>query len=139
MRAPYFTQREFKPPTNTHTESSGKAGSANFTGAFWHRVWKIKSFFATPRDQVTWLKLMHQNLYLPPHRDYPNDMKCPLCGAVTLNQQHLTDCPTIENDLWLALVDGFGSRCIFHHSSAKVEIACLSHLVSTHILQGELE
>ena len=62
-------------------------------------MWQIKSFFATPRDQITWLKLMHRNLYLAPQRDDPNDDSCPLCG-VKQNQLHLVRCPAIREKLW---------------------------------------
>ena len=69
----------------------------------WTKVWQIKSFFATPRDQITWLKLMHRNLYLAPQRDNPNDDSCPLC-KVKQNQLHLVKCHVIREKLWDPLI-----------------------------------
>ena len=98
----FFTQRLFKPPQATQVNWEIRLG----TSVPWARVWQIKSFFATPRDQVTWLKLMHRNLYLAPHAVLPNDSTCPLCSAHQ-NQRHLATCPAIENDMWLPLLDLF--------------------------------
>ena len=30
----------------------------------WGKVWRITCFYCTPRDQITWLKLYHRNLYV---------------------------------------------------------------------------
>ena len=30
----------------------------------WTKIWSIKFFYAAPRDQITWLKIMHRNLFL---------------------------------------------------------------------------
>ena len=63
-----FTQRIFKPPSNTQNKWTLRLDGVSIP---WSKVWGIKSFYATPRDQVTWLKLMHRNLYLAPHKEDP--------------------------------------------------------------------
>ena len=30
----------------------------------WGEIWRITSLYCTPRDQITWLKLVHRNLYV---------------------------------------------------------------------------
>ena len=63
-----------------------------------HKVWNIKSFFATPRDQITWLKLHHRNLYTVGHRvDISN--KCMACDDKE-NQEHLATCPILVLEYW---------------------------------------
>ena len=56
-----FTQRMFKPPLDTQRNWTSRLDQIKIP---WTKVWSIKTFYATPRDQVTWLKLMHRNLYL---------------------------------------------------------------------------
>ena len=95
----HFTQRIFKPPTNTEQAWRHRLQ----VDIPWPKVWQIKSFFATPRDQITWLKLMHRNLYLAPHRDDPSDDTCPLCG-LKQNQLHLVHCHPIKEKMWTPLI-----------------------------------
>ena len=45
----------------------------------WTKVWKITSFYATRRDQFTWLRLMHRNLYTVGHRADIDDNSCRAC------------------------------------------------------------
>ena len=30
----------------------------------WQKVWRLKCHYTTPKDEVTWLKLIHRNLYV---------------------------------------------------------------------------
>ena len=95
----HFTQRKFKPPTNTQSAWSTRLN----TLIPWAKVWGIKSLFATPRDQITWLKLQHRNLYVAPSRDDPNDHSCPLCTQHQ-NQLHLVQCGEIRRKMWTPLI-----------------------------------
>jgi hypothetical protein len=67
----------------------------------WGRIWKLKSYYATPRDEVTWLKLIHRNLYVA-NRDktLPN---C-TCSARGCQQDesmiHLAECDKIRRNFW---------------------------------------
>ena len=56
------------------------------------KIWKIKSFFTTPRDEVTWLKLMHRNLWVANRDKAVTD---PKCGA--------TGCNEVESMIHLAV------------------------------------
>ena len=89
------------------------------------------AFYATPRDQVTWLKLMHRNLYLAPHKDDPNDTTCPVCGAHQ-NQLHLTTCFRIRQDFWDPIIKimrdmGFPG---FTHGSFPRSRTAVTHTLS---------
>ena len=70
----------------------------------WHKVWRIKSFYASPRDQITWLKVMHRNLYLA-GSSQEEDKACRMCPAKE-NITHLVRCPVICAGFWdrIALV-----------------------------------
>ena len=63
-----------KPPPAQAVWDS-KMGAVN-----WKKVWRIKSFFTTPRDQATWLKLLHRNLYVN-QRDPDTYGKCNAHGC----------------------------------------------------------
>ena len=64
----------------------------------WHRVWRIKSFYVTPRDQLTWLKVMHRNLYLAGNSS-EGDTSCRVC-ADKENIIHLVRCAKIKAAFW---------------------------------------
>ena len=64
----------------------------------WPKVWRIKSFYASPRDQITWLKVMHRNLYLA-GSSQEEDKSCRVCPAKE-NIIHLVRCPTICAQFW---------------------------------------
>ena len=70
----------------------------------WHRVWRIKSFYASPRDQLTWLKVMHRNLYLAGSSN-EEDKSCRVCPEKE-NIVHLVRCKRIRREFWdnIALV-----------------------------------
>ena len=47
----------------------------------WAKVWRITCFYCTPRDQITWLKLHHRNLYVANRDPSIQDQGCKTgCG-----------------------------------------------------------
>ena len=67
----------------------------------WGKVWRIKSFYASPRDQLTWLKVHHRNLYLAgTSRD--GDTSCRVCPERE-RIIHLVECRTIVAKFWQPL------------------------------------
>ena len=64
----------------------------------WNQIWRLRSFFATPRDMITWLKAIHRNLYLNGHDD--EDDRCKICTAHKENILHLVQCKDIQRDFW---------------------------------------
>ena len=119
-----FTQRIFNPPTNTQNNWTLRLDGVLIP---WSKVWGIKSFHATPRDQVTWLKLMHRNIYLAPHKDDPDDTACPLCGQHQ-NQLHLTKCPNIRQKYWDPIITLMTKMGLpgYTHRSAFLAVGRLS-------------
>jgi hypothetical protein len=67
----------------------------------WKQIWKIKGAYSTPRDEITWLKLIHRNLFVANNDKTTQDKSCRCAGC---NQpetmQHLADCPTITQQYW---------------------------------------
>ena len=68
------------------------------TTLLWEEAWKIRSIFATPRDQLTWLKLQHRTLYTLGH-DTSTDGMCRACTEKE-NQLHLIQCDVIRAEFW---------------------------------------
>ena len=71
---PALALRKFVPPASevAWNERVGK-------GLRWKECWKLTSFFATPRDQVTWLKFQHRTLYTVGHDTTVSDGSCRAC------------------------------------------------------------
>ena len=89
-----LTGRKFQPPTETEKAWDGRLG----VKTAWRKVWGIRSFYASPRDQITWLKLHHRNLYVTGH-DTRTDGMCSACtGKET--QQHLVECSVLREEYW---------------------------------------
>ena len=66
----------------------------------WLKIWRIKSFFTTPRDEVTWLKIMHRNLWVA-NRDPTVDPKCRAPGCShDESMLHLAECRYIATHYW---------------------------------------
>ena len=65
----------------------------------WPKIFKMKSFFATPRDQVAGLKLQHRNLYLPD--------TCLACNTPlqSSKQMHYCRCGVIRVEFWDVVLD----------------------------------
>ena len=75
----------------------------------WKEGWKLRSFYATPRDQVTWLKFQHRTLYTVGHRT-DVDNTCQACDERE-SQLHLITCGVIRAEFWdpvLNLLVGMG-------------------------------
>ena len=65
----------------------------------WDRIWRLKSYYASPRDQFTWLRLMHRNLHVAGHRRDLIDTSCRACSEKE-TMKHLAECPIIRGDFW---------------------------------------
>ena len=66
----------------------------------WHKVWNIKSFFCSPRDVVTWLKVQHRNLWVA-NRDSSTNGRCNAHGCRQDESiLHLAECPIINAGYW---------------------------------------
>ena len=68
----------------------------------WSKIWKITSTFATPRDQLTGLKLQHRNLYVAQRE--PHDKSCRACTEEE-SMLHLCECGAIREEYWNKLID----------------------------------
>ena len=68
----------------------------------WSKIWKITSTFATPRDQLTGLKLQHRNLYVAQRE--PHDQSCRACTEEE-SMLHLCECEVIREEYWNELID----------------------------------
>lgn len=67
----------------------------------WKKVWRIRSFFTTPRDQKTWLKLIHRNLYVANRDQNLANRTCRAQGChVDESMLHLVECNTIKAEFW---------------------------------------
>ena len=64
----------------------------------WEQIWRLRSFFATPRDMITWLKAIHRNLYL--HGAEDEDDRCKKCTAHKESILHLVQCADIRREFW---------------------------------------
>ena len=64
----------------------------------WSKIWSIKLFYATPRDQITWLKIMHRNLFLAGNL-VDEDNTCRACEEKE-NIIHLVQCRKIRKAFW---------------------------------------
>ena len=61
-------------------------------------MWRIQSFYVTPRDQLTWLKVMHRNLFLSGNST-DGDTSCKVCEEKE-NIIHLVRCERITRKYW---------------------------------------
>ena len=59
----------------------------------------MHTFFLTPRDTVTWLKIQHRNLFTASRNDQTNGI-CRACGWTIENQLHLARCRIIKTYFW---------------------------------------
>ena len=71
----------------------------------WPLVWKIKSFFCSPRDELTWLKLQHRNLWVANRDPSISDPTCNARGCTDAeSMMHLASCRFIQWDFWMPLL-----------------------------------
>ena len=68
----------------------------------WKRVWAMRAPYCTRRDQVTWLKLMHRNLFTTGHTTEHTGCMC--CGAYD-NQLHYIRCGVIREEFWDQIIN----------------------------------
>ena len=68
----------------------------------WKKIWRITSTFATPRDQLTGLKLVHRNLYVAQRE--PHDKSCRACPEEE-SMLHLCECGVIREEFWSELIE----------------------------------
>jgi len=59
-----------------------------------HKVWKLKSYFTTPRDEVTWKKALHRTLYMQ------REETCLACKGHRESILHLVECPHTRREFW---------------------------------------
>jgi len=91
-----LTMRKFKPP------ACEAAWDARLNASLpWAKIWRVTSTFATPRDQLTGLKLLHRNLYVA-QRD-PHDKSCRACTEEE-SQLHLCECDVIREEYWSEII-----------------------------------
>ena len=91
----FITMQKFDPPTSTEQEWQKRLTyTVDFT-----RVWAMNTFFLTPRDTVTWLKIQHRNLFTASRNDQTNGI-CRACGWTIENQLHLARCRIIKSHFW---------------------------------------
>ena len=69
----------------------------------WPLIWRIRSFYASPRDQLTWLKVMHSNLSVASTRSDVTDPTCRACEEKE-TMLHIVQCPIIRHEFWTPLV-----------------------------------
>ena len=100
------TDMKMKPPP------SQKAWERRLGRVNWKKVWRMRAFFTTPRDQATWLKLIHRNLYVA-NRD--PSLASSVCNArgcrANESMLHLAICRVINVEFWdkiAALLDKLG-------------------------------
>ena len=92
-----MAKERMKPPL-AETTWAGRLGRTNFA-----KVWGIKTDYVPPRDQVTWLKIQHRNLWAAASGGL-QDTKCRVRGCrADENQEHLVLCPGIQRDFWVSV------------------------------------
>ena len=58
------------------------------------KTWKIECKYCTPKDQLTWLKVQHKNLYLQ------REEHCLACGQANERVYHLCMCSVLRTEFW---------------------------------------
>ena len=82
--------RKFRPP------ACEAAWDSRLNAALpWKKIWRIRSIFATPRDQLTGLKLLHRNLYVGKREQH--DKSCRACTEEEF-MLHLCECGVIMEE-----------------------------------------
>jgi len=94
-----LTMRKFKPSA-AEVEWSRRLS----TNLPWDLIWKIRPTFATPRDQIPGLKLLHRTLFTASQDSSCQDPSCRACPSRE-NQEHLADCPIIKLEFWDCIID----------------------------------
>ena len=72
----------------------------------WNIIWKIKCWWVSARDQITWLKLQHRNLYVAKSDPNIQDKKCKAFGCNEEESMlHLASCKIIQDNFWFKIID----------------------------------
>ena len=87
----FKTMKKFEPPTGTEEAWRQRASGLRLP---MKETWKIKCNYCTPRDQLTWLKVQHRNLYVQ------RDEDCLACGQHKERMLHLCSCSTLHAEFW---------------------------------------
>ena len=105
-----FSASRFKPPP------AEKAWDDKLQMSLpWKKIWKVRSYYTTPRDEVTWLKVRHRNLYLL------RDEQCLGCSAAQERILHLVECGVIFRDFWRHLLAFWAQFSSFLEASSNIE------------------
>jgi hypothetical protein len=92
-----IANERMKPPL-AETTWAGRLGRTNFA-----KVWGIRADYVSPRDQVTWLKIQHRNLWVAASGGFQGTT-CGVRGCrAEENQEHLVSCPGIQKDFWVSV------------------------------------
>ena len=92
--------RKFKPPPSQEQWELRIPVSIS-----WNKVWKVSPTFATPRDQQTFLKLQHRNLFVANRDQNSSDPNCLACRSTPESMFHLAECVDIYEGFWKSLID----------------------------------
>lgn len=72
----------------------------------WDKIWKITAIYTAPRDETTWLKLLHRNLWVANRDPRQMDKSCKAVGCTEQESMlHLAKCPVITQTIWMPLMD----------------------------------
>jgi hypothetical protein len=100
-----------------------------------NKIWRTKSYFTTPRDRITWLKLKHRNLYTVKHDTNVSNKQCTACDEQE-NQLHLCECDVIWEEYWKPIVKVL-TDCEMPEPEDRGAFLALG-IVSTHeVMSGE--
>ena len=98
-----FKMRKFKPPHSTEKVWRDKLGYSEESWDF-EGTWGIRSFFTTPRDEITWLKVQHRNLYTA-SLDKESSGNCATGCGTRENQEHFVRCPWLKGGFWNYVIE----------------------------------
>ena len=98
-----ITSRQmWKPPASETVWETYLGG----TRIDWTQVWKLKSFFVSPRDEVPLLKIQHRNLFVAGSDPTAPDQSCSHQHCLQKeNQLHLVRCTHISREYWTPYLD----------------------------------
>lgn len=67
----------------------------------WSHIWGLSSPYTTPRDETTWLKLMHRTLWVAKYDSEVADKSCKHknCNCIE-SMRHLAECQHICTEFW---------------------------------------
>ena len=83
--------KKIKPPDSTAAAWQAKEPRMKIPIK---KTWKIECKYCTPKDQLTWLKVQHKNLYLQ------REEHCLACGQANERVYHLCMCSVLRTEFW---------------------------------------